>query len=359
VRSSRLLMAAFMTAGTMVGCAATSHLAAVQPPRSTTVERPVSLPSGRQAHEPARQLGIDIDFYRYAPGENVVPLANADIAYVKSLHANALSVSFPFFTNGWRGSTVYGNGETPSAANLATLARAAKAARLYFSIRPLLDESSLNHKGGRTKWTPAHPAAWFASYERFLKPYAVMAQQQHIPEFFTGVEFDKINNSPYWARLDGFLRKYYHGTLAYANNWEIPIPKLLSKAGVVQTVDAYPPMKAATSASVASLTARWDQYLAPKARGIVISEIGIAAQAGAYSKPYRLTWAGEPLDPAIQARWFTAACDAMVHEKGRGIYFWSIALGQSLTTPPSLADPTDFVAGAGARAISACFQRLS
>jgi hypothetical protein len=364
VRSTRLLMSTLAVAGTIAGCAATSHLAAVQPPRPRVTPSVVSQPAVATvawARKPGRQLGIDVDYYVYSPAQDVSGIASAEVAYVKSVHANALSVSFPFFTNGWSGSTVYGNGETPTPADLAIFARAAKRAGLYFSIRPLMDESSLHHNGARvsrTKWVPAHPAAWFASYQRFLRPYARMAEQQRIPEFFTGAEFDKFGSSPYWAKLDSYLRRYYHGALAYANNWEIAIPRAVDRHQVAQTADAYPPMSAASSASVATLTGKWGRYLKGKGRGVVISEIGIAAQAGAYAKPFRLRWTGEPLDAAIQVRWFTAACNAMVNVHGGGIYFWSLNFGQQLNSPPTAADPTAFVDGPGAGAISACFKRL-
>ncbi len=362
-----LLAVVAAAAATVAGCAAASHLATVQPPRPTSaagVPQATPIPAivGKLpawAGKPARQLGIDVDFYVYAPGEDVSGIAAADVAYARSLHANSLSVSFPFFTDGWRGDTVYGNGETPSPADLAIVAAAADRAGLYFSIRPLMDESSLHHKGGRTKWTPTHPAAWFASYEQFLKPYAEMAQGEHIPEFFTGAEFDRFNSSPYWAKLDAYLRRYYHGALAYANNWDIPIAKTVNTEQVTQTVDAYPPTSISSGASVAALTVKWDRYLSHKARGVVISEIGIAAQAGAYDRPFRLVWGGESLDPAIQERWFTAGCDSMVNEHGGGIYFWSVSFGQSLDSPPTLANPTAFVDGPGASAIAACFTRLS
>jgi hypothetical protein len=112
------------------------------------------------------------------------------------------------------------------------------------------------------------------------------------------------------------------------------------------------------SSSVSRLTAAWDSYLRTKARGVVVSELGIAAQNGAYERPFRLIWPGEPLNPVIQARWFTAACNAVANERAGGIYFWSINLAQIFNKPPVVSDPTQFVDGKGASAISACFKHL-
>jgi hypothetical protein len=362
VRLSRPLVSGFLVAATMAGCAATSHLSGVQPPRPRAVtrtasERALGLPTASWTRAPKYQRGLDVDFYNWK-GLNTQQSAASDVAYIKSLHGNAMSISFPFFMHGWYAKGVYGNGETPSPAQLAIVAKDASNAGLYFSIRPLLDESSLHHKGGRTHWTPSNAAAWFASYEKFLKPYAQMAQQVRLPELIIGVEFDKINNSPYWGKLATYLRRYYKGRLSYSNNWEIAIKKSVSSAGVAQSLDAYPPMRLRASASQAQITASWDSYLKSKARGIVVSEIGIASQDGAYTKPYSLNW-HEPLDPRIQTRWFTAACDAVVKEKDAGIYFWSVLFDQGYTSPPTTSDPTSFVDGPGAAAHSACFKRLS
>jgi hypothetical protein len=356
VRPARPLISALLVAGTMAGCAAASHLGAVQPPRPSPAARTVSVRTAGWARAPKRQLGLDVDFYSWK-GLNTGQSAAADVAYIKKLHGNSMAVSFPFFMHGWYANGVYGNAQTPSPAQLAIVAKAARNAGLYFSLRPLLDESSLHHAGGRVHWSPAHPGAWFASYEKFLKPYAQMAQKERIPELIIGVEFDKINNSPYWGKLAAYLRKYYKGTLAYSNNWDIAIRSRVSKDGIVQTLDAYPPMKLPASASVGRVTSSWGAYLRTKARGVVLTEIGIAAQDGAYGKPYRLKWTGEPLDPKIQTRWFTAACDAMVNEKDGGIYFWSITFNQAFSSPPTTSDPTSFVDGPGASAIAACFKR--
>jgi hypothetical protein len=345
----------------IAGCATASRAATGQrapqaaiPVGGSTVRLPGA---ARWATPPKRQRGLDMDFYS-GPGLNVAASALADVNYVKSLHGNALSISFPFFMHGWNANGVYTTNRTPSPAQLGLVAKAAQRAGIYMSIRPLLDESSLHHAGGRTHWAPRHAAAWFASYEKFLKPYAQIAQKDHIGEFIIGVEFDKINGSPYWRKVASYVRKYYHGIVGYSDNWDIAIPRRVSSYGVVQTLDAYPPMKLAPTASVATITRSWDSYLATKARGIVVSEIGIAAQRGAYTKPFRLRWSGEPLDPVIQERWFTGACDAVAKEKDAGIYFWSINLAQVFNAPPVVSDPTQFVDGGGASAISACFKHL-
>jgi hypothetical protein len=351
---------AALVVGLVAGCSARTpaeSLAPSHPGSSQATTDSKAIPQVQAAKK--YQLGLDMDFYTY-PGQDVTEYAETDIQYVKSLHANALSVAFPFFTNGPKSSSVHASPETPSPAELELLAKDAKKAGLYFSLRPLLDDAALNQgKLSRTSWLPPHLKAWFTSYEKFLKPYATMAQAAKIPEFVIGVEFDEFNSSPYWAKLAAYLRHYYHGTLAYSNNWNVPIASRVNSAGVVQTDDAYPIIHKADNASVASLTKAWDAYLRTRPAGIALSEVGIAAQSHAYAEPYNVKSNGKPLIPAIQAHWFDAVCKAVVNEREAGVYFWAFSFGQPLNVPPSTSSPASYVDGAGQKAISSCFKRLS
>ena len=95
-----------------------------------------------------------------------------------------------------RSNTVYATSTTPTPDELAILARDAKAAGLYFSLRPLLYEPSLGKNEARTWWTPPSQAKWFASYQKFVLPYARMAQKTGIQAFFTGAELEAFAASP-------------------------------------------------------------------------------------------------------------------------------------------------------------------
>jgi hypothetical protein len=352
LRTLQILLAMALFGSLVGGC--------VAPPaphaKTGAPAKPVAL-TYRSVSAPVVQLGIDIDFYTY-PGQDVAAAASADVAYAKSLHANAISVSFPFFTPGPNSSTVEGTNATPSPAELAAIASTAEQAGLYVSIRPLLDQGPLSIGTSRTKWKPADPRAWFASYRTFLMPYAAMAQRARIPEFIDGAEFTAFGGSRFWNRLVAALRTVYKGTVVYANNWGIPLTGN-GGAGVTESVDSYHPLQLPAHASLARLTAAWRAYDRTLPPGTVVTEVGIAAVAGAYAQPYQNYWKGAKLDPVIQVRWFTAACDAAAKLRLGGLYFWALGLGQTLATPPTSADPTSWVAGPGARAISGCFQRLA
>lgn len=353
MRASRAaLLAVLLLAATVGACSAVAHLRALQPPTFASYHR-LPPPMFRKVQAPKTQLGIQIDFYTY-PNQDVAAVAAAEVAYVKSLHANALTVSFPFFANGPRSSSVHATNATPSPAELAVVASAAEKAGLYFSIRPLLDSASIGVS--RTNWRPPRLNAWFASYRRFLMPYAQMSQKALIPVFISGAELSEFEASSRWATLDASLRAVFSGTIAYANNWGDQHPQDLE--GVQEMRDAYHPVRVSDNASVARLTAGWKAYDLKLPPGTVLNEVGIAAQPGAYFKPYQVRWPGRPLVPAIQSRWFRAACNAIAGGRLGGIYFWALGFGQPLNVPPSTADPGSFVDGRGAVAISKCFMRL-
>jgi hypothetical protein len=348
-RVRALALVATVVAVNVAACAKLPPKTAVGGPQPSVV---LTAPAFINAPRP--QLGIDIDFYAWR-GMDEVSVARADIGYVKRLHANSVSINFPFFMSGPQSSTVHAGRATPSPSQLAELAAVARAAGLYVSIRPLLDETTFGES--RVEWKPRDPATWFTSYKHFLLPYVRMAQSTRIPEFFSGVEFAGFSGSPRWIRLNTALSRVYRGTLAYASNWWKYQLRSTTIDGVRQTLDVYAPLPLRPNATTAEVAAAWISYAHTFAAHIVMSEVGIAAQRGAYKAPYKWSWPGEPLLPAIQVRWFTGACRATSAAHLGGVYFWSVNFGQSLTKPPTTANPGAFVGGPGARAIADCFRR--
>lgn len=290
------------------------------------------------------QFGIDIDAYTY-PGQNIPAAAAADMAYITSLHANSVMISFPFFAA--RPSTVTARKSTPTPAALGEIVTAAQRAHLFVLIRPLLDESSLGKS--RVVWTPPNMRTWFASYRKFLLPYAAMAQRLHVPEFAVGAEMSQFEWAPRWNGLDRALARVYHGRLVYALNWTT------AKRGVhgggraaTDTVDAYAP-------ETGNLTQGWEAYDRLLPPGTVETEVSIDAIRGAYRAPAKWHWNASVIDQSVQVRWFTAACKAAQVTHLRGIYFWSIVLSTSPTRYPTISAQGAWSGGRGATAVRACF----
>jgi len=323
------------------GCAAASHLKVLQTP-SVPSSLPFALPSPSSAT--AFQRGIDVDFYAY-PGQDVTAAADVTVDYVRSLHANAIAISFPFFMTSRYAAGVHAGSATPTPDQLATVITEAQRAGMKVTLRPLLDENALGES--RVHLLPVNMPAWFASYQKFLYPYLVMARQLHVSEFILGTELTRFSRSNQWGKLDTATRRIYHGQLGCADNWNVQT----DGCGITgQLVDAYQPL-------LPPLAAAWTSYDASFPRGTVLAEVGIAAVDDAWNKPYLHGWPGAALDPAMQAQWFTAACHAATAAHLGGVYFWSLGLSVD-QTGPTLADETQWAHSPGASAISGCFASI-
>jgi hypothetical protein len=59
-----------------------------------------------------------------------------------------------------------------------------------------------------------------------------------------------------------------------------------------------------------------------------------SCRKGAYRRPQN--WNAEtPVDPKVQARWFTAACRAVAYYNMRSIWFFQVNLTVNPSSPPS------------------------
>jgi hypothetical protein len=305
---------------------------------------------------PRIQLGAGIDLYTY-PGQNFAQASTSEIAYLRALHANSVTVSFPFFMHGRNATTVFARRSTPTPAQLAIFGRAALHAGIYVVLRPLLSNSSIGT--ARNTWRPKNLRTWFFSYQKFLMPYATMAQRVGIPRLYVGAEFQDFGTSPRWNSLDRALHRRFKGALAYANNGHL-LHRGTGGRGVQLSADSYPDMpQMPANASVARLAQAWRAWDRVMPRGTVLSEVGIAAVRGAYHKPWFDKWPRPRINPTIQARWFTAACRAAASTHMGGIYFWAIGFGASeLTTGPSRNHQAAWEKSPAEKAVAACYARL-
>lgn len=302
---------------------------------------------------PAIQLGVDVDLYAWT-GLNYSQASVAELTYIKALHANSVMVSFPFFVKSRKSSTVYSTVRTPSPADLAVFARMAMSQGLYVVLRPLMDQGGITES--RANWKPARPEAWFASYQKFLLPYAKMAQQVGIPEFYVGAEFSRFQTLSNWNSLDKALHNAYKGKLMYANNGS-GVHSGDGGNAVARSVDAYPDLRVSDSVKVGMLTRRWEAYDRRLPAHNALSEVGISGVKGGWVKPWKHNWPHPRLDVTVQTRWFNAACHAAVAERLAGIYFWAIGFGPTqLNTKLSAKNQGAWEDGPAEAAVAACYR---
>jgi Glycoside Hydrolase Family 113 len=316
-----------------------------------------------------RQLGIDVYWVANTtdPADVIHAKARRIINYAVSLHANSISVTFPFYTYGVHSDTLLRRKTTPTPADIAIfLAQAAKS-RIRVTVRPILNEDVLiKAHAWRGTIAPAHPAAWFASYTKLLLPYAKVAAAGHAKTFVVGAELNSLETSSHWPALIRAVRAVFPRELAYDENTsdfaahDDHLP--LATFGV----DAWPPFNLPDSATVTQLTRAWSAWLGTHTlavrRRAVLSEVGLAAIAGAYRDPSRWNGIGTPkIVPRVQANWYRALCAAVVRERiGGGVYWWEASFDANPAHPAAFkSDVFTFLGRPAQDVVSRCFAKLS
>jgi hypothetical protein len=325
------------------------------------------------AKVPAPLLGVDVyseaDYSRSATtnyGSVVLP-------YVRdALKARVVSLMWDLCTPSSRSNTVRacksdaktGTGSM-SPADISDLATIAKKDGLSIQMRPIIrvgppsgwDSPHLSWEG---HIKPANLGAWFNSVLKAEYPYLKVARSVHVEQFVVGTEWLNVRYSKWWP---WFLRKaqadcrcqvsYASPTSMYLNNSaSLPHVKALG-------TDFYPALKLPASASQAKVTAAWEKALAsvPESRldRTSLDEISIRATAGAYQHPSSWNDGGRS-DPAVQVRYFTAACKVAAHYHLRALFFYFVPLNDNPAHPFNF--PAYFVDNAGSKAIAGCSKIL-
>jgi hypothetical protein len=258
--------------------------------------------------------------------------------YLVGLHANSVSVSFPFYTGGISSTTISRGVKTPSPQRLAKVLRVFNDAGFRITIRPIMDEKSLNPpKGWRGNIEPASRDAWFVSYFKFLAPYLRAAAISKVATVVVGTELNSMEGDPRWKSLVAKSEKIYSGEVAYDSNWDKYVSGHIDMPVDYLGVDAYFPVKVPDTAPVRTLVKGWNTWLDKKAPGplprIVFSEAGIGAMNGAYHAPGDF-YTRRAVNPKIQANWYTAVCKVVQERKMSGVYWWSIYFDDDPNTPP-------------------------
>lgn len=230
---------------------------------------------------------------------------------------------------------------TPAVADIAELTRIAQAYHLQVQYRILFRVNGSD--GSAEKVNPASQAAWFSSLEAAEEPYLELAQNAGVSQFIAGTEVATIEGSTRWTAFFTWARSLYKGTLSYAAWGGSPSGGGYFSArrklpGVsLYGVTAYPNIYLPDTATVAQLTAAWTKFLDIAPADVLarteIDELGIPAEAGAYSAPWAWNNQHGVTDDQVQGNWFTAACDAAKAARVPAIYFWNVNLDDDPADP--------------------------
>jgi len=135
-----------------------------------------------------------------------------------------------------------------------------------------------------------------ASYSKFILEFAQVAQETQVEIFCIGTELERfvIVRPEYWKGLINEIKEIYKGQLTYAANWNefnsIPFWDDLDFIGV----DAYFPLSASKTPSLAECKASWQQHKKllkdtseKHGRPIVFTEFGYRSVDYAAKEPWR------------------------------------------------------------------------
>ena len=270
-----------------------------------------------------------------------------DLQYIhNTLGLNAVAIDWDYNVPSLTASVVVPSPtRTPTIAAIRALTDIAKSYGMRVEYRVLF---AVNNKDSRDDSIhPANFAAWLRSLYRTETPALRLAAQEKVAEFVVGSEMASIDTAADLKGWDSFFTKagrLYKGALSYAA-WggHTSVQGFFSPSRVeLPTTDlgatAYPSLNLGKDASVAQLTKAWEKYLtaytpASVLRRTAIDEVGIPALAGSYRDPWNWDNLTGTADPTIQARWFTAVCNAATAEHMRGIYFWSQPINDDPANP--------------------------
>jgi hypothetical protein len=324
------------------------------------------VPADRRWGSGRFQYGIQV-YAHTASGQAADAYFAPILDYVVERGANSVGLTFPLYSDGLRSTTVHSGPETPSLGAIVGMVRAARARGLRVMVRPIIDEANLRTTPGgwRGVLRPTDVGKWFASYTAALIPYLDGARAAGAEEFVLATELTSLQKQgPQWQVLRRTAGQHFDGSLSFAFNWDATDSGLLPKGDsrAAAGIDMYFAVDLDDSAPVAQLAAALKAPLmakpAPMRAVMSAQEVGIPAVSGAYKRPW--DWgdsSGAPLLPEIQARWFTAACQAVKEAGLKGIYFWML---DSTEDPgqidPAGSRPANFVGRPGEASIESCFR---
>jgi hypothetical protein len=304
------------------------------------------------------QYGINVRWsYFNEPPAQLANQLKTTINYIKSLGANSVALAFDIYVSSPTSNTVIAGPGTPSATQVGQFVAVARHSGLFVLLRPLITETNLSEPW-RGEIQPANRPLWFQSYESFLGPYLVAAQVNGAQEFAYSCELSTLEGDLLWkTSFLPFAKKYFRRALMFDVSWDTP--GLSPMANRTYGIDMYPAVQLPASATVKQLVSGWNAWLsrfpvkAQLSRSYMV-EIGIAAQADAYTHPSLSNW-HTPYIPSVQSKWFQAACTFFRQHKMRGIYFFSTSLNAGPQLNQTGQTPQDFQ-GLSPSVIRTCFR---
>lgn len=349
-RPVALLSALFVALGTAVVVVPTLSNASPQPKTAPTAP-------------PTKGIAVLLDGANLITDAQAMATANSLFStVVTKFHANAVSLNFPYRQASSSSNDPMRSTITPSPQRLAEITAVAQRYHLSVQYRPYLFEGDLAQHS-RTTIKPTDPVLWIQNYWAFVEPYLISANEAGVQSFSLAQELPTLlPQLSSWEQLVQRAKTVYSGQLIYSQQHAPMVSLPLTSRGY----DAYQPIPLSSpkKVSVGAFTAGFIRNfqlpgMQSSPADLTVEELGIAAVAGAYNKPFYEHYPVKTkVDRAVQEDWFQGACNAFWALHLQGIYFW--AIGFNGFTPTENNSKTGLYTWFGtptANVVAACFAR--
>lgn len=319
----------------------------------------------KTANSNGPQLGINVIWYTTSADNSsseIATRANALVQRIVGLGANSISINFPYYTASPESNRLFRGSGTPTPAQLKIFIHIAQRYNMRVTLRPILNTTNFAPGQWSATLQPSNTQKWFNNLISLYDPYLQMAQANGVKTFIIGSELTSMQSNHDWIQLIQTVKYTYKGQLIYAANWNA-FSQGQSSPPVDTAVDAYFPLQASNSASVASLSQQLSIWFNQSSNyydlhKVVISELGISALNNMYYRP----WHHIIVPPNFsnwnyntQSNLFTAACNVFKQDHLAGIYFWPMSFHPP--TPSQIGGIDTVTLGAPTyTAIRSCFQ---
>ena len=311
---------------------------------------------------PTKGIAILLDNANVITDAQAMTIANTLFSIVATkLHANAVSLNFPFWQSSSTSNLPERNTMTPSPQRLAAITAVAHRYHLSVEYRPYLFEGDLA-QNSRPTIHPTNPSLWISNYATFLQPYLISANEAGAAGFSVALELTTL--LPYlssWTSLIEKAKTLYSGQLFYSQQHQPMVSLPLTSRGY----DAYQPipLKSPKQVSVAAFTSGFEKNfqlagMQTTPADLTVEELGIAAVAGAYDKPFYEHYPVKTkIDRAVQQDWFQGACNAFWALHLQGMYFWAIGFNAFTPTEANTKSLYSWYGTPTANIVATCYAR--
>jgi hypothetical protein len=327
----------------------------VVPALSSASPQPKTAPTAA----PLKGIAVLLDSANEISDAQAISTANSMFStIVTKLHANAVSLDFPYRQASSTSNDPARASITPSPQRLAAITAVAHRYHLSVEYRPYLYEGDLAQHS-RTTIKPTNPTLWIQNYWAFLQPYLISANEAGVQSFSVAQELTTLlPQLSSWESLVEQAKTLYSGELLYSQQHAPMVSLPLTARGY----DAYQPIAAKTP-SVGAFTAGFMRNF--KLAGfqttpadLTVEELGIAAVAGANSRPFYEHYPVKTkVDRAVQEDWFQGACNAFWSLHLSGIYFWAIGFNGFTPTENNNAGQYAWYGTPTQNTVASCFAR--